>query len=184
MGVRAENIKGLLKDTRSRTILVITFVALLIAVVIGYFVFRKEVAGPGATADISQSPGIASVPTGAQASPEYARLVQQANIQRAKQAHQTGGSAIPTIIKSVKPGDAQEVAGAKGQPWQTGLGFKQFRVRYHEDIARIEVCGEDFDRILESSDEINQEFKDIGFKYITLDIQGYRMGSLNEVLDL
>jgi uncharacterized protein len=62
------------------------------------------------------------------------------------------------------------------------LGIKQFRVRFHEDIARIEVLKDDFQTVLEDSDEISKKFKDLGFKYVTLDIDGYRSGSLNEVI--
>ena len=61
------------------------------------------------------------------------------------------------------------------------IGIKQFRVRYHNKIARIEVDKNDFQPILLHSDEIVKEFKELGFKYITLDIEGYRTGSLNEV---
>lgn len=63
------------------------------------------------------------------------------------------------------------------------LGMKQFRVRYHNDIARIEVSKDDFETVLKNSDEITQRFKELGFKYVTLDIEGYRTGSLNEVLE-
>jgi uncharacterized protein len=62
------------------------------------------------------------------------------------------------------------------------LGLNQFRVRYHENIARIEVLKNDFETILKNSDKIAKRFKEIGFKYVTLDIEGYRTGSLNEVL--
>ena len=62
------------------------------------------------------------------------------------------------------------------------LGVKQFRVRYHDDIARIEILKNDFEKVLNNSNEITRKFKAIGFKYVTLDIQGYRAGSLNEVL--
>lgn len=117
MGVRAQNIKSLLKDARSRTILIITFGALIVAIVIGYFVFHKKVMGPGSQAAIESTPGLTSIPTGSPASPEYAELVRQANIARAQQAVKTGGSAIPTIIKAVNPGNAQAIPG--------GLGFQQ-----------------------------------------------------------
>jgi len=63
------------------------------------------------------------------------------------------------------------------------LGAKQFRVRYHDEIARIEVLKNDFQTVLDRSEEISKKFKEIGFKYVTLDIEGYRPGSLNEVLD-
>ena len=62
------------------------------------------------------------------------------------------------------------------------LGVKQFRVRYHEDVARIEVLKDDFENVLKNSEKITERFKEIGFKYVTLDIEGYRTGSLNEVL--
>lgn len=62
------------------------------------------------------------------------------------------------------------------------LGVKQFRVRFHDEIARIEVLKDDFHIVLDHSDNIVKKFKQLGFKHITLDIQGYRMGSLNEGL--
>ena len=61
------------------------------------------------------------------------------------------------------------------------FGVRQFRVRYHNEIARIEVSKNDFQIILAHSDEIAKKFKEFGFNYITLDIEGYRTGSLNEV---
>lgn len=64
------------------------------------------------------------------------------------------------------------------------LGIKQFRVRFHSEIARIEVKKNDFLIILNNSEIIGKKFKEIGFKYITLDIEGFRSGSMNEVLNL
>lgn len=125
MGVRTNNIKNLLRDARSRTIIVITFAALLIAMAIGYFVFQRESVGPKATATVAETPGVTAVPTGTPASPEYAALVEKENLIRAQQAAQSGGSAIPTIVKAVRPGEAQTVTQAEGQPWQAGLGFQQ-----------------------------------------------------------
>jgi len=65
-----------------------------------------------------------------------------------------------------------------------GFGIKQLRVRVHGDIARIEVAKEDMRIILDEdiSKEIMDKFKALGYTYITLDIQGYRMGSMNEPL--
>lgn len=57
--------------------------------------------------------------------------------------------------------------------------FKQFRVRYHENIARIEVPEKDFDKLLSQRKNIITEFKKIGYDYITLDIEGYRSGSMD-----
>lgn len=62
------------------------------------------------------------------------------------------------------------------------LGFKQVRVRYHGDVARIEVLPEERHKILEQqvAQGIYQEFGKIGFTYTSLDLQGYRSGSMNE----
>lgn len=64
------------------------------------------------------------------------------------------------------------------------FGIKQLRVRVHGDIARIEVPEEDMPIFLDrdKSKEIVDRFKALGYRYITLDIQGYRMGSMNEPL--
>ncbi len=63
-------------------------------------------------------------------------------------------------------------------------GFRTYRVRYHGEIARIELTAEDFRRLLQDSLrlEVVQAFKEAGFTYVALDLQGYRSGSMNEVL--
>ena len=63
------------------------------------------------------------------------------------------------------------------------LGIQQSRVRYHDHIARIEVTSVDFPVILSHAKQIIHRFKILGFTYITLDLEGYRTGSLNEVLN-
>ncbi len=64
------------------------------------------------------------------------------------------------------------------------LGFRQKRVRIHgENLARIEVMPEDFEKILAVKDEINSFFKELGFVYTTLDLTGFRSGSMNEVIN-
>ena len=60
------------------------------------------------------------------------------------------------------------------------LGFREFRVRHHGDIARIEVPEDDFEKLLIHRTKIDQAFKEVGFLYITLDIKGFRSGSMNE----
>ena len=60
--------------------------------------------------------------------------------------------------------------------------FKQFRVRIHGKIARIEILPAEFEKILNLREEINSRFKSYGFSYITLDLQGYRTGSMNETI--
>ncbi len=72
----------------------------------------------------------------------------------------------------------------KAEDLISSLGIKQFRVRYHNDVARLEVQKNDFLNILDNADAIVTHFKDLGFIYITLDIEGFRSGSLNEVLNL
>ncbi len=65
------------------------------------------------------------------------------------------------------------------------LGFRFFRVRHHDDrTARLEVGPEEFGRLFENAlrEKIVNHFKTLGFAYVTLDLQGYRTGSMNEVL--
>lgn len=64
------------------------------------------------------------------------------------------------------------------------IGFHQVRVRIHGTIARIEVLPDEFAKLLEESirDEVVSKFKEYGFSYVAMDLQGYRMGSMNETL--
>lgn len=62
------------------------------------------------------------------------------------------------------------------------LGFRQLRVRHHGDIARIEVEAEELPRLLDHREEIVRRFKELGYLYVTADIEGYRTGSMNEAL--
>jgi uncharacterized protein len=59
------------------------------------------------------------------------------------------------------------------------LGIRQVRIRYHGDIARIEVMEEDFDTIMANKNGIIEALKRYGFSYITLDLKGYKTGSMN-----
>ncbi len=72
----------------------------------------------------------------------------------------------------------------KAEQYLLDLGFQQMRVRIHKNLARIELLEADFSRFM--SDDIRTnvyaEFKKIGFTYVTLDILGYRTGSMNETL--
>lgn len=61
-------------------------------------------------------------------------------------------------------------------------GFNQLRVRLHGNSARIEVHKEEMGRILEQKDQIAARLRSLGFSYITLDLEGYRSGSMDEVL--
>ncbi len=66
------------------------------------------------------------------------------------------------------------------------LGFRVCRVRHHGDTARLEMDPADMPRVLDDQvrDTILRELRALGFRYVTLDLQGYRSGSLNEVLTL
>lgn len=66
------------------------------------------------------------------------------------------------------------------------LGFRVCRVRHHDDLARVELGRDELPRALEPavSEAIVRELKQTGYRYVTLDLQGYRMGSLNEGLRL
>jgi pyridinium-3,5-biscarboxylic acid mononucleotide sulfurtransferase len=67
-----------------------------------------------------------------------------------------------------------------------GLGFRVFRVRHHDELARIEIARDEMARALEPevSAAIVRELKAAGYRYVSLDLQGYRQGSLNEGLFL
>lgn len=72
----------------------------------------------------------------------------------------------------------------KAEQFLLDMGIKQVRVRHHGEIARIEVAPEEREKFfnIEFMDKISYKFKEIGFIYTTLDIAGYRTGSMNEVL--
>jgi uncharacterized protein len=72
----------------------------------------------------------------------------------------------------------------RGEEIMRALGFSQSRVRHHGDIARIEIAREDLSRALtvEMFERFSREFKRIGFRFVAVDVDGYRSGALNEVL--
>ena len=63
-----------------------------------------------------------------------------------------------------------------------GLGIRQLRVRHHDKIARIEVAEEDMELLFRNREQIVKKLKELGYAYVTMDLQGYRTGSMNEVL--
>jgi uncharacterized protein len=83
----------------------------------------------------------------------------------------------PVTIQNVKTVD-------RGEDAIRALGFRQFRVRFHGDIVRIEVAPEELERAMtvETARKFTAIFKALGFHYVTLDLEGYRQGSLNAVL--
>jgi uncharacterized protein len=72
----------------------------------------------------------------------------------------------------------------QGEDAIRALGFRQFRVRHHGDIVRIEIAREELSRALtaEMASEFTRIFKALGFKFVTLDLEGFRSGSMNTLL--
>ena len=85
----------------------------------------------------------------------------------------------PVTIENVKTVET-------GEERIKALGFRQFRVRFHGDVVRLEVAPDEMAKALtlEMAKRFTEIFKGLGFKYVTLDLEGYRQGSLNEVLNL
>ncbi len=73
---------------------------------------------------------------------------------------------------------------AEAEGFLRSLGIERLRVRHHDTVARIEVGSEDFSVLLddETRREVIRRFREIGYSYVTLDLEGFRSGSLNEVL--
>ncbi|MFZ0062322.1 MAG: ATP-dependent sacrificial sulfur transferase LarE [Pyrinomonadaceae bacterium] len=72
----------------------------------------------------------------------------------------------------------------QGEDILRSLGFREFRVRHHDQIVRLEISPAEMDRALrrEVVDELARRFRELGFKYVTLDLHGFRSGAMNEVL--
>jgi pyridinium-3,5-biscarboxylic acid mononucleotide sulfurtransferase len=74
----------------------------------------------------------------------------------------------------------------RGEEILRELGFREFRVRHHDALVRLEIAPSEMDKVLHKDvvAELARRFRDLGFKYVTLDLQGYRSGSMNELLQL
>jgi pyridinium-3,5-biscarboxylic acid mononucleotide sulfurtransferase len=85
----------------------------------------------------------------------------------------------PVTIQNVKTVE-------RGEEEIRALGFRQFRVRFHGELVRIEIAPEELPRALDSTmaRAFTAIFKPLGFHYVTLDLEGYRQGSLNSVLKI
>jgi uncharacterized protein len=83
----------------------------------------------------------------------------------------------PVTVETVKKVELGEEA-------VKALGFRQFRVRFHGDLVRLEIAPEEIERALtrEMAREFTAIFKSLGFHYVTLDLEGYRQGAMNEAL--
>ena len=69
-----------------------------------------------------------------------------------------------------------------GEKFLQSLGFKQLRVRHHGHIVRIEVDKTAIGQAMQQMDKISRKFEELGYTYVTLDLKGYRTGSMNAVL--
>jgi uncharacterized protein len=85
----------------------------------------------------------------------------------------------PVTIENVKTVE-------RGEEQIKALGFRQFRVRFHQELVRLEIAPDELAKALtpDMARAFTGIFKALGFKYVTLDLEGYRQGSLNEVLNL
>lgn len=73
----------------------------------------------------------------------------------------------------------------RGEKLLRDLGFVEFRVRIHEELVRIEISPTEMEKILDKkiTDKLAEDFRKLGFKYVTLDLNGFRSGAMNEVLE-
>lgn len=62
------------------------------------------------------------------------------------------------------------------------LGFRQFRVRHHDTVCRLEVEPQDFPRVLALREQITARLRELGYLYVTLDLEGFRSGKMNDAL--
>jgi uncharacterized protein len=83
--------------------------------------------------------------------------------------------------REVTPENLSEVE--RSEDFLFSLGLKECRVRHHGDVARVEVPVDQMPWLMEHREEVVSELKRIGFAFVTLDLQGFRSGSLNEVLE-
>jgi pyridinium-3,5-biscarboxylic acid mononucleotide sulfurtransferase len=74
----------------------------------------------------------------------------------------------------------------RGEEILRALGLRQYRVRHHGDIVRIEIAREELPSVLklEVFESLTREFKALGFKFVTLDLEGFRSGSMNALLSI
>lgn len=72
----------------------------------------------------------------------------------------------------------------RGEEILRSMNFVEFRVRVHDELARIEIAPAEMNKILNADtiEKISEKFRKLGFKYVTLDLQGFRSGAMNEVL--
>jgi len=74
----------------------------------------------------------------------------------------------------------------RGEEILREFGFREFRVRHHDQLVRLEIAQSEMERVMrkEVFQELAARFRELGFKYVTLDLEGFRSGSMNEVLPI
>ena len=74
----------------------------------------------------------------------------------------------------------------RGEEILREFGVREFRVRHHDTRVRLEISAAEMDRVLRKDvvDQLAARFRELGFKYVTLDLQGFRSGSMNEALPI
>jgi len=106
---------------------------------------------------------------------------------------QSRGHRLPTWDKPASPCLSSRIAYGvpvtierlekveRGEEYLRSIGLREFRVRVHGDLARIEVARSELSKVLDldSADRLSREFREIGFRYVTLDLEGFRSGGMN-----
>jgi uncharacterized protein len=74
----------------------------------------------------------------------------------------------------------------RGEQFLRSQGFREFRVRVHEELVRLEIAPQELERAfrLEMTGRLADKFRQLGFRYVTIDLHGFRSGALNEVLEV
>lgn len=134
MAGKKDNIKSLFSNTRSRIIILFTFMILLIAVVVGFFKFYKTSVANQLSSSVTGAPGIQSIPGALDPTVQYVALQNTQNSEQAASAMKSGNSAIPTIVQSQKLGDGINSVGAQGGTG--GLGFTALAREDQEGLQR------------------------------------------------
>ena len=134
---------------------------------------------------------------GMQAADEAAILAPYLELKMDKQVIRTVGNffglevadkpAMPCMASRIAYGQEISVAKLKqveaAEDFLGDLGFKVLRVRHHGDTARIEIAPEDFELAMQHRETISQKLHGLGFLYVTLDLDGFKRGSLNAALE-
>lgn len=121
----------------------------------------------------------------------------EAGISKAEVRALSQKAALPTWNKPASPCLSSRIAYGtpvtierlsivdRGEAILRDLGFREFRVRHHDKLVRLEIAPAELDRVLkrEVVQDLDRRFRGLGFKYVTLDLQGYRSGAMNEALE-